>query len=121
MKIKSMSPQLVVSDLEGSIGFYTQQLGFGIEFRYEDFYASIIKDGFTIHLKSGEPSQDERRGKRRNEDLDLVFSVFDIEKIYREFTGKHIEIVQPLRQMPYGKEFYIADPDGYILAYVSAE
>jgi len=27
-----------------------------------------------------------------------------------------VEIVQPLREMRYGKEFYIADPDGYVIA-----
>jgi hypothetical protein len=29
-----------------------------------------------------------------------------------------IEIIQPLRAMPYGKEFYIADPDGYIIGFL---
>jgi hypothetical protein len=26
----------------------------------------------------------------------------------------------PLRQMPYGKEFYVRDPDGYVLGFVEA-
>jgi hypothetical protein len=51
--IRSMSPQLVVADLERSIYFYTAELGFVVDFRYEDFYAGIIRDGYTIHLKAG--------------------------------------------------------------------
>ena len=53
--IKSMSPQLLVADIERSIGFYTTQLGFEVDFRYEDFYAGISKDGFSIHLKNRTP------------------------------------------------------------------
>ena len=74
-KIKKMSPQLLVTDLDNSITFYSEKLGFELEFRYEDFYAGIIKDGFSLHLKSGKPSMEERKNKRENNDLDIVFSV----------------------------------------------
>ena len=113
-----MSPQLLVADLSNSITFYKEKLGFELEFQYEDFYAGIIKDGCSIHLKSGEPSMQERMNKRENNDLDIVFSVEDVERLYEEFLKKSIDIVQPLCDRPYGKEFYIADPDGYIFAYL---
>jgi len=116
--IKKMSPQFLVTDIDRSIEFYTKKLGFDIDFRYEDFYAGIIKDGFSIHLKSGNPSTEERRNKRENEDLDIVFLVEGVTDLYNEFLNKSIDIVQPLCDRPYGKEFYIADPDGYILAFL---
>ena len=117
-KIKKMSPQFLVTDIEHSIDFYIKKLGFDLEFRYEDFYAGIIKDGFSIHLKSGKPPIEERKTKREKEDLDIVFSVEAVEDLYEEFMSKSIEIIQPLCDRPYGKEFYIADPDGYILAFL---
>ena len=117
-KIKKMSPQLVVTNLENAISFYTEKLGFELEFRYEDFYAGIIKDGCSIHLKCGNPKGDERKSKRENNDLDIVFSVEHVEELYEQFLKKSIEIVQPLCERPYGREFYIADPDGYIFAYL---
>ena len=117
-KIKKMSPQLLVTDIEYSLEFYTKKLGFDIDFRYEDFYAGIIKDGCSIHLKSGKPSIEERKNKRNNEDLDIVFSVEGIESLYEDFLNRSIEFIQPLRHMPYGKEFYIADPDGYIISFL---
>ena len=116
--IKKMSPQLLVADIGRSIEFYTKKLGFDIDFRYEDFYTGIIKDGFSLHLKSGNPSAEERKNKRENEDLDIVFSVESVKDLYNEFLNKSIDIVQPLCDRPYGKEFYIADPDGYILAFL---
>ena len=118
IKIKKMSPQFLVTRLEHSSEFYTNKLGFDLEFRFEDFYAGVVKDGYSIHLKSGHPSLDKRSNKRESNDLDIVFSVEGVEALYREFLNKPIEIIQPLCERPYGKEFYIADPDGYILAFL---
>ena len=117
-RIKKMSPQFLVADMDRSVEFYTGKLGFDIDFKYEDFYVGIIKDHCSIHLKSGKPSPEERRNKRKNEDLDIVFSVDDIEVLYAEISTKFVEIIEPLRSMPYGKEFYVADPDGYIIAFL---
>jgi len=113
-----MSPQFLVADIDRSIEFYRKMLGFAIDFRYEDFYAGIVKDSCSIHLKSGKVSMEERKSRRNNEDLDIVFSVDGIDNLYEELSNKHIEFVQPLRDAPYGKEFYITDPDGYIIAFV---
>ena len=117
-RIKKMSPQLLVADIEHSIEFYTKKLGFDIDFRYDDFYAGISKDGCSIHLKSGKRSIEERQHKRNNEDLDIIFSVDGIERLYEELSGRAVEIIQPLRRLPYGKEFYVADPDGYIISFL---
>jgi predicted enzyme related to lactoylglutathione lyase len=112
---KKMSPQLPVAHIKHSIEFYTKKLGFSLDFLYEDFYAGIVKDGHSIHLKSGNPP--ENNGKNK-EDLDITFSVDNIERVYEEVLSKSIDIVQPLRDMPYGREFYIADPDGNRLAFI---
>lgn len=117
--IKKMSPQFLVTDIEHSIDFYMKILGFDLDFRYEDFYAGIVKDGWSIHLKSGNPVREERKSKRDNGDIDIVFSVDAIEELYDQLSNKPLEIVQPQREMPYGKEFYIADPDGYIIAFLA--
>ena len=112
--IKSMSTQLPVANLERAIRFYTEVLGFELSFRYEDFYAGVARDGFSIHLKEGKPN-----GNKVNGDIDLMFAVEDLEGIYRQFAGE--AIIQPLREMPYGKEFYIEDPDGYVLAFLQVD
>jgi predicted enzyme related to lactoylglutathione lyase len=117
-KIKSMSPLFLVADLEVSLDFYTQNLGFEIDFRYEDFYAGIIKDGYSIHLKSGKTNIEERVNRRNNEHIDITFSVEGIDELFEAITSLPVIVVQPLREMPYGREFYIADPDGYILSFL---
>ncbi len=113
-----MSPQLLVAGIEQAIQFYSEKLGFRVDFRHEDFYAGISKDGCSIHLKSGKVSVEERKHKRENEDLDILFSVDDIENLYEELLNDSVDMVQPLRIMPYGKEFYVADPDGNIIGFL---
>jgi catechol 2,3-dioxygenase-like lactoylglutathione lyase family enzyme len=117
-RIQTMSPQLLVSDIDRSIEFYTKKLGFVVDFRYENFYTGIMRDGFSVHLKSGRPSTGERKKKRLNEDLDIVFGVSSVDALYNEFVSKKVEIMKPLCDMPYGREFYAVDPDGYILAFL---
>jgi len=41
-----------------------------------------------------------------------------IEDLYEEYSARSVEFAQPLRDMAYGKEFYIADPDGYIIGFL---
>lgn len=108
----------MVTNLELSLDFYTQELGFKIDFRYEDFYAGIIRDIYTVHLKCGSYDNDERINKSKNEHLDLCFAVEDIYGLFESMKSRQVNIVQPLREMPYGREFYIADPDGHILGFL---
>src|SRR5688572_19563713 len=51
MLITNLSPQLRTTDLAASIQFYTKQLGFTVEFQYEDFYAGIRAGEQVFHLK----------------------------------------------------------------------
>lgn len=114
--INKMSPVLLVADMEASSAFYTERLGFRVDFRYEDFYAGISLEGCSIHLKK-RWSRPPDRG-RDQEDPTILFSVSGIESIYAQVAANAVQVTQTLREMPYGKEFYIADPDGYVLAFV---
>ncbi len=113
-----MSPLLLVSDLKHSIEFYTKKLGFDVDFLYEDFYAGIIKDGYSIHLKINETFIKNRENSRSKEDIDITFSIDDIEELYEDLLNRSVDITQLLRTMPYGKEFYVADPDQNIIAFL---
>ncbi|WP_373492677.1 VOC family protein [Aquiflexum sp.] len=117
--IKKMSTQLLVNNLVQSIEFYTQKLEFDIEFRFLDFYVGIIKDAYSIHLKDGNPSTEERKNKRDHKHLDILFEVENIEELFQTLLDKNVDVVMPLRTVREGaKEFYIADPDGYIIGFL---
>jgi predicted enzyme related to lactoylglutathione lyase len=117
-RLETMSPQFLVADIGRSVDFYTKKLGFEVKFSFEDFYVGIEKDGCSIHLKSGEALIEERGIKKLNEGLDIVFGVRGVDELYNEFVSRGVNVVQTLCERPYGREFYIADPDGYILAFL---
>ena len=61
--LAKMSPLLLAADLDKSLTFFTSQLGFQVDFRYEDFYVGISREGCSIHLKKrwsreAEPQRD---------------------------------------------------------------
>ena len=118
VKITKMSPLLIVADIDQSLEFYVKVLGFAIDFRYEDFYLGITLDGCSVHLKTSKFLVKESKDRTSGEDLEIVFSVHKIGDLYEEILKNSVEIVQPLRDMPYGKEFYVADPDGNVLAFI---
>jgi predicted enzyme related to lactoylglutathione lyase len=50
--------------------------------------------------------------------VDIIFLVEEIENMYRNISNNSVDIIQPLCEMPYGKRFYIADPDSCLIAFV---
>ena len=109
---------MLVSSLDRSIEFYRNVLGYDVEFQYEDFYAGLIRDEHALHLKCATPVHEERKFRQANEHLDLTFIITELNTMYEYLKGKAVEITQKLRDMPHGREFYIADPEGYILAFM---
>ena len=60
---------------------------------YEDFYASVSRDGATIHLQCAEKLDAERAHRRTR-------------------------VTKPLENRPWGqRDFRVEDPDGYILGF----
>lgn len=65
-----LAPVFRVSDLARSIHFYREQLGFELDFSYEDFYASVHRDGCYIHLRCAAPAPCDQSAFERAEHLD---------------------------------------------------
>lgn len=121
LQVKSISPLFLVSDINRSLEFYTKQLGFEIQFLYEDFYGSIIKNGHAIHLKLAAPLKEERVYRKNNEHPDIIISTEKIDTLYSGLQQNKVAVLQPLREMPYGREFYITDPDDYVIAFIEGK
>ena len=117
-KLKYVAPVFQVADLKRSIAYYRDQLGFDLEFDYEGFYASVIRDGCRVHLNSCAPPERDQRAFEAAEHLDACFGIADAEALANAFASAGAVFLVKLRNMPYGKEFYVRDPDGYILGFI---
>ena len=105
-----------VTDLSRSLAFYRDQLGFTVEFVYEGFYAGVCRDNCRIHLKCATHSTDHTGD--REESIDVCIGVQSVESLSANFAAVGVSFVVPLREMPYGTEFYVHDPDGYVLGFI---
>jgi predicted enzyme related to lactoylglutathione lyase len=54
----------------------------------------------------------------RSEFIDACIVVQNAEALSASFKSAGVPFAQPLRQMPYGVEFYVRDPDGYVLGFI---
>jgi catechol 2,3-dioxygenase-like lactoylglutathione lyase family enzyme len=116
--IASAAPQLLVDDLSRTLAFYEQQLGFQRDFVYEDFYASVSRDGAVIHLKCAPKVAGDRAHRKSGEHLDAFLFVAGIRALHDELVGRGAPIVKQLGPRPWGTvDFHVADPDGYLLCF----
>jgi catechol 2,3-dioxygenase-like lactoylglutathione lyase family enzyme len=113
-----IAPVFRVEDLKRSLAFYRDQLGFDLDFCYEEFYAGVSRDGCHIHLRCASPTARDQDAFEREEFIDASIAVQDIDALWTTFKSAGVTFAVPLRQMPYGVEFYVRDPDGNVLAFV---
>lgn len=117
-RLNSLSPQFLVDDLMRAISYYRQCLGFELDFQYQDFYASVSRDGCSIHLKRAPKIEAERTHRRQNEHLDVYVEVTDAAALHDELAGRGASITKALADRPWScRDFYVADPDGYIICF----
>jgi catechol 2,3-dioxygenase-like lactoylglutathione lyase family enzyme len=116
--ILTAAPQFLVSKLSDALAFYEGRLGFRRDFVYADFYASVSRDGATIHLKCAAKLDEERRHRKSGEHLDAYLAVSGLQELHDELVGRGASITKSLEERPWGtRDFYVEDPDGYILCF----
>jgi len=116
-RVTSFAPQFLVDDLERSIAYY-RKIGFTFGEAWDGFYAIGYLDGLELHLKEAPKNQAERRHRRDNEHLDASAGVDGIEAFYEQCVASGAAILKPLMPTAWGtKDFYIEDPDGYIVCF----
>jgi catechol 2,3-dioxygenase-like lactoylglutathione lyase family enzyme len=116
-RLTSFAPQFLVDDLERSMSYY-RKVGFTFGEPWDGFYAIGELDGLELHLKEAPKSDGERRHRREHEHLDAAAGVDGIEAFYAQCVANGVTILRPLQATAWGtKDFYIEDPDGYIVAF----
>ena len=119
--ISMAAPQFLVDRLDEALTYYKERLGFVCDFVYEDFYASVSRDGAVIHLKCAPKTQADRAYRKSGEHLDAFLAVHGVSGLHEEFVRRGASILKSLEERPWGqRDFYVEDPDGYILCFSEA-
>ena len=119
--LTGIAPQFLVDDLDAAIAYYRDKLGFDVDFCYESFYASVSRNGFAIHLKCAPKTVSDRAHRKQHEHLDAYIAVTGVAILHDELRSRGALITKPLEERPWScKDFYVEDPDGYILCFSEA-
>lgn len=126
--LTSLTPNLIVSNVEQSIASYRDTLGFEVEATVPDstpYVFAIIASGVVrIFLNSPEAAVTEYPvlGSRPlGGTLTLFIEVIGIRELYERLQPL-VKIVMPIEVKWYGQtEFAFTDPDGYVITMAERE
>jgi catechol 2,3-dioxygenase-like lactoylglutathione lyase family enzyme len=119
----SISPFFIVKDLQASIAFYRERLGFQLDFQGPEgdvYYAGVSRDGIGIMLKTILPDVLPCPNHTRHPwaRWDAYIYTLDPDTLYDEFRQRGVSFVKPLSFIDNGLwGFEITDADGYVLAF----
>jgi catechol 2,3-dioxygenase-like lactoylglutathione lyase family enzyme len=118
--IGAISPSFIVSNVDETIAFYRDKLGFETRFQAPDrdpFFAIIGRDGAQIFIKADKGVSPLPNHKRHHfMRWDAFVYVPGPDALAAEFAEHGAEFSEPLMDTNDGlRGFEISDPDGYVL------
>jgi catechol 2,3-dioxygenase-like lactoylglutathione lyase family enzyme len=119
----AISPFFIVSNVERTIAFYRDQLGFETTFQEPDrnpFFAIIRRDGAQIFVKSdGDVAPLPNRKRHPSMRWDAYVYAPDPDALAAEFLDHGAAFSAPLKDTHDGlRGFELTDPDGYVLFFL---
>jgi catechol 2,3-dioxygenase-like lactoylglutathione lyase family enzyme len=121
--LASISPFFIVKDLQASISYYIECLGFQLDFQgpHDDpYYAGVSRDGIGIMLKAILPEVLPQPNHTRHEwaRWDAYIYTADPDALFDEFSRRGASFVKRLSFIDEGLwGFEVTDADGYVLAF----
>lgn len=116
MIITGIVPQLRTTDMASSIRFYTEKLGFSVEFNYEDFYAGVRAGDQVFHLKLVDEKDPSIAYVDEGKHLHLYFTAQDVAEVAAQLKAKGVELVEDVHETPWNtREIVLRDDQGHTL------
>jgi catechol 2,3-dioxygenase-like lactoylglutathione lyase family enzyme len=115
--------QLFVANLQRSCDFYTQKLGFKVEFVYGDppFYGQLSRDNARLNLRLvSEPVfvGDIRKREGLLSASVTVATASEIKQLFLDFKGAEVPFQQALKKEPWGsRTFVVSDLDDNLILF----
>jgi uncharacterized glyoxalase superfamily protein PhnB len=114
MRLRKLTPMLLVTDMKKTIEFYTNTLGFTCTGLEQDVWAILRRDEVEIMLAT---MNEYSNLKEPTFSGSLYVYTDDVEKSWSELKDK-AQIEYPIETFDYGmREFAIRDCNGYIIQF----
>jgi|TARA_Y100000310_G_scaffold331548_1_gene405309 catechol 2,3-dioxygenase-like lactoylglutathione lyase family enzyme len=122
MSVTQVIPQIRTTDIDESIDFYVNRLGFELDFRYEDFYAGIKAGDGAFHLKLVDDKDPSIDFVRQGDHLHLYFPTHDVLAMARNLKAKGVTFLSEPHDTDYShNEFSVVDNQGHVLFFADSE
>ena len=116
MAITGIVPQLRTTDMASSVRFYTEKLGFSVEFNYEDFYTGIRAGTQIFHLKLVDEKDPSIQYVEEGDHFHLYLQTDDVSALAAQLKAKGVELVKDVHETPWNtREIVIHDDQGHTL------
>jgi catechol 2,3-dioxygenase-like lactoylglutathione lyase family enzyme len=121
--LRSIRPSFIVKDLQTSIVYYRERLGFQLDFQGpndDPFWAGVSRDGIGIMLKAVALDVLPCPNRTRHEwaPADAHIYSIDPDALFDEFSRRGASFVKELSFIDDGLwGFEVTDADGYVLAF----
>ncbi|HUP52080.1 MAG TPA: VOC family protein [Longimicrobiales bacterium] len=121
--LASINPFFIVENLQASISYYMERLGFQLDFQGpndDPYYGRVSRDGIGIMLKAILPDVLPRPNRTRHEwaRWDAYIYALDPDALFDEFSQRGVSFVTELSFIDEGLwGFEVTDADGYVLAF----
>jgi catechol 2,3-dioxygenase-like lactoylglutathione lyase family enzyme len=116
MAITGIIPQLRTTNLASSIRFYSEKLGFSVEFKYDDFYAGIRAGSQLVHLKLVDAKDPSIPYVDEGEHLHLYLETNGVAAFAAQLKARGVSQVKDLHETAWGtREIVIHDDQGHTL------
>jgi catechol 2,3-dioxygenase-like lactoylglutathione lyase family enzyme len=119
-EVRGVIPQLRTTDLDASIRFYVESLGFALAFRHGDFYAGIAAGPHLFHLKLADAPDRSIADVAAGEHFHLYVEVTDAPALAAVLRQRGVQLVREPHATAWGTiEFVIRDNQGHTLYFGS--
>ena len=123
-ELKKLTPNLVVSNVEKSVAFYRDVLGFTVAFTVPDqsplVFAAVQSGDIEVFLNAAETAVAEYpafKDRPIGGTLTMFIEVVDIGGVHASLQDR-VKVVMPIEKKWYGMtEFAFEDPDGYLITF----
>jgi uncharacterized glyoxalase superfamily protein PhnB len=125
--LSSISAQLFVANIKSSCDFYTNKLGFAVEFIYGDppYYGQVIRDNARLALRLVfEPvfAGDVRQREHLLSASITVATANEIKQLFLSYQAAGVSFHQALKKEPWGARiFIVSDPDENLILFAAPE
>jgi catechol 2,3-dioxygenase-like lactoylglutathione lyase family enzyme len=120
-RVTGLTPQLRTTDLEGSIRFYVEKLGFRLGFRWADFYAGICAGEAELHLKRIDAPDPSIAHVAEGDHVHLYFHVDDLDALLAGLSERDVPVLAGPVERPWGtREIVLRDDQGHTLYFSQA-